>query len=540
MKLVKSDRQGWRQLRKACDLEVNYARKREPGHWELAAVAFVTSGHVDVRPWWDEATDENLWRECGFPKRPPYKRTWERLRELESVCAAFLDAAEPVIRRCRAHDPRVFAHSHVDSTEDETHASLVHDCKPGESCKRAAAAKHSNGKGKGRGKRVRGHAIRPARATTSEAREHRHAWNELDQQDTEDHERKASPDQIVEVKGTGRWRVRLGGCWYLTRDGDAGVRAYTRNGKTKRFWFGYYSGKMVDHYTGGVIPLVVSASVNESKMFPKLFDRAKSMIGAAPQTVIGDKGFSVSECFEHATKNGTAPVFPWRGITRHDKDTHDRHGLMRCKHCGGPMSQVKFSACKDKLDPLDPNKTKPRLWFRCVDGTVTPGCAKPQTITCAKDWRLLVPLARTEPLYQELRASHQAYEGVHDYFRDRYRVAADSRANRPKAVGIGWHQLRANIACYVDWLRIAANNGWQGSTRDLQRHGCAPEQGQVVRRCEQDGKNAASRLKKFRAAAGLMSRYGQAAKRLGLGDETPPSRRPRGAPPPAPPSARKP
>jgi len=46
--------------------------------------------------------------------------------------------------------------------------------------------------------------------------------------------------------------------------------------------------------------------------------------------------------------------------------------------------------------------------------------------------------------------------------------------------------------------------------------------------------------KKFRVAAGLMSRYEPQAKKLGLWEETPPSRRPRGAPPPAPPSARKP
>ncbi len=539
VKLVKSQRWVWDGLRRACDLEVNYARKREPGHWELAAVAFVTSGHVDVRPWWDEATDENLWRECGFPARPPYKRTWERLRELETVCHEFLNAAAPVIQRCKAHDPRVFAHAHVDSTEDETHAGLVHDCKPGEPCKRAAAAKHSEGKGNGRGKRVRGHAVRLPRATTSEAREHRHSWNELDPQESEKAERAASPDRIMEVKGAGQpmWRVRMGGCWYLTRDGDAGIRAYIRNGKTKRYWFGYSNAKIVDHFTGGVIPLVVSASVNESKLFPELYDRAKSMIGEAPQTVIGDKGFSVAECFEHATRNGTAPVFPWRGVERHDKDTHDRHGVMRCKHCGGPTHQIKFSVGRDKLDPLDPSKSKPRLWFSCIAGTATPGCARPQTITCATDWRLLVPLARTEPLYQELRASHHPYEGVHDYWRDRYHVAADHLGNRPKAVGINWHRLRANVACLIDWLRIAPNNGWLGSTRAVRRHG---QGGEAVRRCERDGKHAVSRLKKFRVAAGLMSRYGPQAMKLGLGEETPPSRRPRGAPAPAPPSARKP
>ncbi|MGO9763602.1 MAG: hypothetical protein ACLP1Q_20310 [Solirubrobacteraceae bacterium] len=525
VKLVKSQRWVWDGLRAACDLEVNYARKREPGCWGLAAVAFVTSGHVDVRPWWDEASDA-LWRECGFPARPPYKRTWERLRELESVCEEFLDAAALVIRRCRAHDSRVMAHVHVDCTEDETHAGLVHDCKPGEPCKRRAAAEAAVRAGK-KSPRVRGHAIRLPRATTCEARERRHEWNELDPAESEQQEREASPEKIQRVTRDGRpaWRVRLGGCWYVTRDGDAGLRAYTRNGKTKRFWFGYYSAKIIDHYTGGVIPSVHSASTNESKLFPDLHDRVTGMVGEAPQSVVGDKGFSVSECFEYATRNGSAPVFPWRGVTRHDKLTHDRHGLLRCKHCGGPTHQTKFSRAGGS----------PRLWFRCIDGTATPGCAKPQTITCATDWRLLVPLARTEPLYQELRASHHAYEGVHDYWRDRYRVAADSRANRPKAVGINWHRLRANVACLVDWLRIAALNGWLGSTRAQRRHGHAPQQGEVVRRCEKDALTAVDGLKKFRARKGLMSRYGPQAKKLGLGEETPPSRRVSGDPPPDPP-----
>jgi hypothetical protein len=263
---------------------------------------------------------------------------------------------------------------------------------------------------------------------------------------------------------------------------------------------------------------VVSASVNESKLFPELVDRATQMVGESPQTVVGDKGFSVSECFEYATTRGIAPVFPWRGVERHDELTHDRHGLLRCKHCGGPTAQTKYSA----------NHGKPRVWFQCVDGTVTPSCAKSQSITCKTDWRLLVPLARTEPLYQELRASHHAYEGVHAYWRARYGVAADSRANRPKAVGINWHRLRANVACLIDWLRIASLNGWLGSTRALRRHG---QQGEAVRSCKRDGAVGASRLKKLRAVAGLMSRYGPQAKKLGLGEETPPSRRPRGAPP---------
>jgi len=175
VRLVKSQPWAWDALRDACaGLDVNYARKREPGHWELAAVAFVVSGPVDVRPWYYETSDE-LWRECGFTRRPPYKRAWERLRELEKVADEFLEAAARVIQRCRMHDERVLAHVHFDSTEEETHAALVHDCQPGEPCKRRSAATLKGGR------RTRpGSAVLPLRAATSLAREQREEWNEQD------------------------------------------------------------------------------------------------------------------------------------------------------------------------------------------------------------------------------------------------------------------------------------------------------------------------------------------------------------------------
>jgi hypothetical protein len=506
VRLVKQ--QAWASggLRATCDLSINHGRKREAGRWELAAVAFVASRHVDLQPWWDETADE-LWRECGFDAKPPYNRVWERLRELgEKRGEAFLDATALVIQRCRAHDPRVFAHSHVDSTEDETHAALVHDCQPGESCQRGAA----------------GTASRPRRAATSLASEQREEWNTEDEATSTQHASEVEPDTRMSVIRNGRkmMRVRLqSGCWYVTRDTEAGVRMYARNGKTTRFWHGYYSAKMVDHLTGGVIPSVVSAGTNEADLFPALFDRVKTMVGEAPETVIGDKGFSVAKCFEHATRNGTAPVFPWRRNGgqkhRHDEPTHDRHGVKRCRHCGGEMKQKRFAV----------EKGTPYLWFQCVAPRL-PECGGQQRIRCETNWRSLIPLSRLEPLYHELKASHQAYEGVHDYWRDRYRVAADTLAMRPKAVGLDWHRLRANVACFIDWLRIAAVNGWIGSVRAAKR---AKKNG--VRTMMDVGVKAAASLAKRRSKHGLDLPYGPKAKALGLGDETPPSRRPRGAPP---------
>jgi hypothetical protein len=516
VKLLKSQPWAWDELREACaGLESDYARHREPGHWELAAVAFVASKHVDIQPWWDESTDE-LWRECGFEAKPPYMRVWRRLRELESVCQAFLDAAGKVIRRCREHDARVMAHVHVDCTEDETHAALLHDCREDdeEGCAYEAVKTRS-----GRRRAAPGRAKRPERVKTSIVRRQREDWNAEDPEEAITHEHDVSPERTVIVQRDGKTfkRIRQNGCWYRTRDLGAGIRAYTGERGAKRFWHGYYSAKSICHFTGGVVPSVDDASTQEFNLFPGIYDRVCEVVGEAPQTVIGDKGFSVANCFEHATKNGTAPIFPWRpgnGLDkRHDHQTHDRHGVMRCRHCGGPMEQVRFSA----------NRGKPRLWFRCMIGAM-PECAKEQTISCSTDWKALVPLARTETLYHELKESHGTYEGAHDYWRDRYKVAADDLGVRPKVVSLDWHRLRANVACLIEWLRIGAKHGWLGSTRSARRH-------VGERRFKEVGERIAGRLAKMRVRMGLAQPYGPRAVALGLGDETPPSRRPRGAPP---------
>lgn len=91
-----------------------------------------------------------------------------RLKELEQLEGAFLKATGGVIQHCKGHDPRVMAHVHADYTEDETHASLVHDCKPGESCARRVDS-----------------TARAPRASTGEARAHREDLNTRDLEESE-------------------------------------------------------------------------------------------------------------------------------------------------------------------------------------------------------------------------------------------------------------------------------------------------------------------------------------------------------------------
>ncbi len=515
VRLVKSQPWVWDGLRKACDLENGYARKRNVGDWCLAAVAFVASKYVHIQSWYDETTDE-LWSECGFKEKPSYPTVHRRLRELETepTASAFLEAASLVIRRCREHDPRVMAHVHFDWSEDESQAGLLHDCQPTEACKYRNHTGH----------RPRGSGLRLQRAGTDVAREKREEWNTQAPDESEKHAKEAKPEkvQIITRDGKKIKRIRINGCWYRTRDTKAGIRAYGKPGKTKRFWHGYLGGKAVCHFTGGAIPSVDNASEQECHLFPKLYDRVKDMVGEVPETAIGDRGISVASCFEYATKNGTAPVFPWRmpgggHPQRHDKDTHDRHGVARCKHCGGPTKQIRFAV----------ENGNPRLWFRCVDGTNTPDCGQVQTIYCSQDWRTLIPLERTTPLYHELKESHQTYEAVHQYWKTRYKICAAHTGVRTRVVSIDWNRLRANVACLIDWLRIAKKNDWLAPAAPKQKGRKRNPRKVGERRFKRRGEDCAADLDHKRQRMGLGTPYGPNAAKLGLGDAIPPSRRPR-------------
>lgn len=501
VELLKTQRWLWDELREACDLSKNWGRPRKEGHWELAMVAFTVSGHVDIRPWHDSTTPD-IWKACGFPAKPSYHQTWRHLRELEQCEEAFIDALASLIQRARKHEPRVGAHVHIDGTEDETHAGLLHDCAPGEECPY----------------RQRRRARRAPRVSSAIARVERQAMN------AEDPDGTATPELRVElVQRGGRTfkRVRVGGCWYRTIDRDAGVRAYEGTHGAKRFWHGYYNQKGIDHFTGGVLFAgVYNASVQEYLQFPDLYEKLMRVIGAPPQTVIADKGQSVTSVFELCTRHGTAAVIPWRACGgwgdryRPDYETHDRHGIPRCKHCGGTTRFRRFTAAG----------RSPRISFVCL-APATPGCHSEQSIACSTDWRLLIPLWRTDPLYHELRASLGSFEGTHDYWRDRYQVAADTLACRPKVISIRWHQLRSLVAGVVEWLRICVREGWLGSARHNTRH--------PRRHRKALGVANAQGLIRSRVRNGLTVAYGREAARLGLGEPEPPSSR-RPVPKPAP------
>lgn len=359
VKLLKSQRWVWDEMRRACDLDKNWGRHRERGHWELVAVAFAVSGHVDIQPWLDSTTDE-LWQACGLQSKPPYKRVWRRLRELEQHLDVFIDATAKLVQRARRHDSRVGAHVHFDGTEDETHAALVHDCRDG-TCPR-----QRTGAVAGRGRSGAGR--RPRRESTPAFRHERQRLAAMTPEDQDQELDSQSPDrtELLTVGGRVVKRVKVGGCWYRTLDADAGIRAYTSIRGVTRFWHGYYNQKSICHFTGGGFYAgVYSASRQEYDLFDDVYDVTCRIIGEAPETAVTDMGYSVASVFKKCTTNGTAPVMPWRPAggdrKRPDKDGHDRHGIPRCKHCGGPTSFVRFHP-GDRPKPAE--ERNPRLWAR--------------------------------------------------------------------------------------------------------------------------------------------------------------------------------
>jgi hypothetical protein len=489
----------WPALQAATTVPHRWGRHREPGHWALIYLAFVISGQVDMEPWWT-STDDPLWQAAGFAARPSYTTTYERFRELEAFADAFDEAAGDLIALARRCEPGVGAHVLVDSTEAETHAGLVHDCRDGDAC--------PNETGVGR---TAPH--RAERATTDHHRRVRHDEDELDEDAprTDGIERR---EIWVDENGREYLRLRIGAHWYRSLDLDAGARAYSSAGGAYRFWHGYYNQKATDLLTGGPLAIVVdSASRQEYHIYPKLYERLEAHLQATPDSVIVDKGFAIRSVFEHNTRRGVATIAPKRGRVR-DTELADRHDIPRCPHCGADTTFVRFA-----------HKPSPRLWFTCNAGlssqcrAKTPGGKRPQiSRACSADFGQMLPLWRTDPLFVKLAAARGMYERAHRHWRERYGVAGDTLSTRPKRRGLGVQRLRAAAAMLIEWLRICDRHGWlPGSTR------------RVRDKLKRVTKNVAQRIEELREerrAVKLHLPYGPAATGLGIPEVgIPPSER---------------
>lgn len=428
----------WESVRSDALLAKTEGRPRMRGEWGLIYLAFVNSAERELLRWHRNAPDE-LWERADFLQTPSYHATYKNFNALEARESAFRAVAAKLTQLAVEKSGGKVGHAvHVDGTEAEAHSRLIHDCQGDEmgSC----------------GKQP----LVPRRVTNADARDERHRLASV--APTEDDLHGQADEMAADERGL---RVKVGGCWYLLSDDEAGVRAYTTGtGKVRTFWAGYYCSKAIDHYTGGVLAVhVTSASVQEHISYPELYEQVKEHLGTAPKAIVADRGFSVASVFEMHTRDGVASVIPWRA---HWKETarkdhlprYDRHGIPHCAHCGGEGTFHRF---QHDAGP----KAEPRLWFRCAKPS-EPECERVQSLQCKENWRLLLPLWRTNPAYQVLKATHSHYEAAHHRWRERYAVAGDTKADRSKRRGMGVQQLRGSAALIIEWLTICHRQGWLG------------------------------------------------------------------------------
>jgi hypothetical protein len=492
---LKAHPEYWADLREATeDAASQYGRKRMPGHWALAYLAFVVSKQSDIQPWWAIA-GHSIWKTAGFRERPSYDATRRRFAELEDYAAAFERCAAKMIRRAvKKSDGKVGRHIHIDGTEAETHARLEHVCPPWSPCRERRKTKKGWQPVLQNGEKVeytKSGSQRRLSATepTRNVRLDRQHVADAPEPEGEDKDKPliGEADKLTEKNGSKI--VKLGDCEYRLLDPTAGVRAYTRDGKLIRFWVGFLNHKAIDHYSGGSMAIhITSASVQEYRAYPELYAKVlRARGGQHPEAVIGDKGFSVREVYEHNTRRGVASVFPWRPSgSRTDRQAedcqlHDPYGVPKCKHCRRATRFARFSA---------KGHSGPRLWVKCA-APEKPGCHQEQTVLCKRNWRMLLPLWRTSETYLVLRETHQKYERVHHHWRARYRVGSDDHALRPTRPGLPCQQLRANAALIAEWLMILWREGWLDGVK---RH-----HGDVI---TGDGKKAVASVKQLRVDLG--------------------------------------
>ena len=350
------------------------------------------------------------------------------------------------------------AHVHFDNTEDETHAALVHDCQDLASALASAMTARQAG-----ARCAVVAAVRPAGHSRA-FRDERHQLAAMAARASRREHAGGKPEDVEIVRRGSRMikRVRIDGCWYRTLDLDAGIRAYMGPRGAKRFWHGYYSGKAIDHFTGGVIPIVDSASRRSTNCSSDHYDLVRHLVGDAPETAIGDKGFSVERVFRSARPTARPPSSPGGPAVATSSATTRRPTT-------GTASPLQALRRADQLRPLlprrplKPDERSPRLWLQCIAGATDDARRA--------DHRLLIRLTAPCPALAHRSALPRA-QGIPRLLRgparlvaDRYKVAADDLGVRPKIRDIGWHRLRANVAALVDWLRICYREGWLGKPR---------------------------------------------------------------------------
>jgi len=444
-------------------------RRRGEGDWVLLYIAYVFSGETAIQSFLSRWKDSRLWDEAGFRAwRPCHGTVSARFQELEAgvVYRAVRECGDLTIQQAMRHDDGIGLDVGVDATSFQANARLRHCCPDRDAC-RALPER----------------AFAPRRADASQVEEERRRLGALPDEDDDGAAATASeedsrlkpvehghpmvqaliardadhPDWQPLYREEARYYIQRGHLFRLG-DGSAGARRYAG----RKFWLGGLLQAIVDVRFGA--PLVLktfAADEQEGDHYPILLEGLEMLTGRPPDRVSGDKALSHPAIFMHNTERGIASVFPWRATRAQpardamDFDEVDRHGVPRCRHCGGPGDTTSAG-----LGFHITGDGGPVITFRCMLG-INEGCGSIQQISCRTNPRMLVPLSRMSVEYHAMSIAGKHLERVWGHWRRRYGVAGqepDTRTYRRESIPC--QRLRAQTARLIEWFRILLRLGW--------------------------------------------------------------------------------
>lgn len=471
-RLVRANR---RRLQRRTRSARRRGRPRLGGHYCLVYLIF-TMLHPETLIAFVYGHDfEDIWRESGFSQVPDYTTVWLYFTALEKNAAAFRRVAELLVAKAVKHDRRVGQYIWVDATKWQTNAQLEHCCPDEAACK---ALSERNW----REHRLRPPARRPKRMPEEELQKLHQIESQIEEEVIPDELRYEQiefdptedfvPDEEGEEEVTPIAAVsydpdfqyfEIHGHLYRTRDKTAGLRKIVRKSGRVEYWLGGYCLVAVDMFVKSILAAInFPANDQEYDHYPELMRRVRAATGRYPLAVTTDAFYSIEAFYRWNTKRGIAVVSPFRcarsrsSREEYRTDLYDEHGCPRCQHCGGQGDQD-LPGCGLVFD----SEGNARIRFKCkAPQPDEPGCQRTQSILCAENWRLLIPLSRLNPLYYALRKRHMSFEQTFRHWRQLYGAFGKEVMSRLSRSGIAAQELRTQAALMLQWFRIDLRQGW--------------------------------------------------------------------------------
>ena len=258
----------------------------------------------------------------------------------------------------------------------------------------------------------------------------------------------------------------LTGCWYRTLDLDAGIRSVRLGARRDPLLARLLQpeGRRSPHRRRSSSPACTPPPSRSTTSCAKVYDHDQDDHRRGPRDVDRrSRSSRFASAFEyvheerHLARLSLAQAARGRRQAPRQRDASTGTACRAASTAAGRPRFVRFSRANNgKPAPLVPLQPRPG----------GPAATREQTRYCSDDYRLLLPLWRTEPLYLELKQSHDILRGcarlvarpLRRRRRPATRVASRSAASAP--TGCARTPPRA-----IEWLRICFREGWLGTPR---------------------------------------------------------------------------